>query len=101
MTNKEKGDLFEEFTKYIFLFHPYYINLTKKIWLFNELPFKLKKQLNIPDNDEGIDLVILSGDDKYYAIQSKFRTNKDTKIKWEELGTFVGLTFEIFWILTL
>ena len=31
LTNKEKGDLFEEFTKYIFIYHPYYKNITQFI----------------------------------------------------------------------
>jgi len=43
MSNKEKGDLFEEFTKYIFMFHPFYKNLTKNIWLLDELPDNYKK----------------------------------------------------------
>lgn len=95
LTNKQIGDLFEEFTKYLFIYHPNYANITQKIWLYNEIPNTIKTKLNIPNKDEGIDLVMLSQSNKYYAIQCKFRTNKDTKIKWEELGTFVGMTFGI------
>src|SRR4029078_2449163 len=94
-SNKQKGDLFEEFVKYIFLYHPYYINLTKEIWLYNECPDRIKKLLNLPDTDQGIDLIMLSKAGKYYAIQAKFRSDKNNKIKWDELGTFVGLTFGI------
>lgn len=95
LTETQKGDLFEDFTECLFMFHPYYINFTKKIWFIKDCPSRIKTQLNIPDDDQGIDFVLLSQDDKYYAIQSKFRTDKSIKISWEELGTFVGLTFGI------
>jgi superfamily II DNA or RNA helicase len=97
LTNKEKGDLFEEFTRYLFQFHNYYITMlaAKSVWLYKEIPIKIKKLLNLPDTDQGIDLVILSQYDKYYAVQCKFRSNKDIKIKWDDLGTFAGLTFGI------
>src|SRR5947208_16057333 len=92
---KTKGDVFELITKYIFLLHPYYKNFTKQIWLFDELSEDMKIKFNIPSKDEGIDLILLSNDSKYYAIQSKYRSDKYIKIKWEELSTFVGLTFGI------
>ena len=94
-TNKQKGDLFEEFTKYIFKFHVNYINDTKKVWLLNELPDNLKKKLNIPSKDMGIDLVVLTNDDKYYAVQCKFRSNVNEEVAWSNLSTFVGLAFGI------
>lgn len=92
---KTKGDVFELLTKYIFILHPYYKQFTQKIWLFNELSEDMKIKFNIPTKDEGIDIVLLSNDNNYYAIQCKFRMNKYTKIQWGELGTFVGLTFGI------
>lgn len=94
-TNKQKGDFFEIITKYIFLFHPFYKNITKHIWLYNEIPYDLFKKLNIPQKDKGIDLVLLTNEYKYYAIQSKFRNNKKTLINWKDLSTFVGLTFGV------
>jgi len=48
LSNKEKGDLFEEFTKYIFIYHPYYKNITQFIWLYNEIPNDVIEKLNIP-----------------------------------------------------
>ena len=95
LADKEKGDLFEELTKYLFMFHPFYVNITKNIWLYDEVPIKLKEYLNLPPKDEGIDLIMLSNDNKYFAIQSKFRMNKEVQVQWKELGTFVGLTFGI------
>jgi len=92
---KEKGDLFEEFTKYLFMFHPYYENEFENVWLYNEIPINIKKLLKLPTKDEGIDLLLLSKDGKYYAVQCKYRTNLNTVIKWGELGTFAGLSFGV------
>jgi len=93
--NKEKGDFFEIITKYIFQHHYYYKNITKNIWLYDEIPIDLFAELNIPNKDKGIDLVLLTTDNKYYAIQSKYRYNKKETITWNDLGTFVGMTFGI------
>lgn len=95
MKKKEKGDLFEELTKYLFVYHPTLKNETDKIWLYNDFPQRYKTQLKLPDNDEGIDLMMLSKDKKWYAIQCKFRSNKNTKISWGSLATFSGLTFGV------
>jgi superfamily II DNA or RNA helicase len=94
-TTKKKGDLFEEFTKYIFKYHPYYENEFDNIWLYDEIPGNIKQLLNLPPKDEGIDLVLYSKDKKYYAVQCKYRTNINNIISWNELGTFTGLTFGV------
>lgn len=95
MKLKEKGDSFEELTKYIFQYHPQYSNFTKNVWLLNETPLELLQQLNMPIKDQGIDLVLQDVYNKYHAIQCKFRTNPDTIIAWRELGTFYGLAFGV------
>lgn len=94
-TNKEKGDLFEELTKYIFLYHHRYRFYTKQVWLFNEIPQNVMQFLNLPPTDQGIDLVLVDKNDKYYAIQCKFKIKTDKKIPCKNLGTFYGLTFGI------
>ncbi|MCJ7637155.1 MAG: hypothetical protein MUO21_06660, partial [Nitrososphaeraceae archaeon] len=93
--NKQTGDFFEIITKYIFLLHNYYKNITKQVWLYDEIPYDLIKKLGIPEKDKGIDLVLLTQDGKYYAIQCKFRNNINVVIPWGELGTFVGMSFGI------
>lgn len=86
-TNKQIGDFFEIITKCIFLIHPYYMNITQNIWLYDEIPFDLFKKLNIPEKDKGIDLVLLTNDNRYYGIQSKFRNNKQVTVNWKDLST--------------
>ena len=95
MTEKQKGDLFEEITKYVFLYDPRINNDVKSIWLYDDLPTHLKTDLNIPIRDEGIDLVMLSKNDQWYSIQCKFRTDVNQVISWKELSTFCGLTYGV------
>lgn len=93
-TNKEKGDLFELFTYYLFKHDPRLNNNLEKIWLYADVPQKVLQYLKYPTKDKGIDL-IAKIDCKYYAIQCKFRQKSDTKIPWNELSTFFGLSFGI------
>lgn len=90
MPTKNIGDFFEYLTKFLFLIHPFYANSVSKIWLYKELDDGLKKFLNIPDSDKGIDIVIKMIDGKYCAVQCKYRTNEDEVISWKELSTFAG-----------
>ncbi len=92
---KEKGDLFEEFTKYIFMFHDSYANTTKNVWLLKDVPLNILEQLNMPTKDFGIDLIVQDIFGKFHSIQSKFRANVDTVIDWKELSTFFGLSFGV------
>lgn len=39
--------------------------------------------------------MIVQINDEYYAIQTKFKQNPNTVIKWDELGTFFGLSFGV------
>lgn len=92
LSNKQKGDIFEIITYFIFRLHPNYKNITKNIYLFCDIPPHLLKNLNIPDKDKGIDLVWETIDNEFYAIQCKFRSNVDIIVPWKDLSTFVGLT---------
>ena len=92
LSNKQKGDIFEIITYFIFKLHPNYKNITKNIYLFSDIPDYLLKKLNIPDKDKGIDLVWETIDNEFYAIQCTFRTNLEITVPWKDLSTFVGLT---------
>jgi superfamily II DNA or RNA helicase/effector-binding domain-containing protein len=88
----EKGTLFEEFTYYLFKLHPNYQQFTTNIWLYNDIPQSIKISLGLPSKDMGIDLLVESNNE-FYAIQCKYRKNRDIVILWKELATFYGLTF--------
>lgn len=93
LSSKQKGDFFEYFTFYMFKLDPRLNNDIQNIWMYKDIPDKIKKELKLPVKDMGIDL-LLQKNDKYYSIQCKFRQEPETaKIKWYDAATFVGLSF--------
>lgn len=89
-SEKNKGDLFERLTQ---------LSLQKSstsrtqfknvLWCNNsELPEAIRKKLNLPRGDEGIDLVCETFDDKFWSVQSKYRTNSNRPLNAKELSTF-------------
>jgi predicted helicase len=92
-TNKEKGDIFEVITYWLFKLMPALNNDLKDIWLYDNVPTNIKKELTLPSRDKGIDLLLQLKNGDYYAIQCKFRQNPNTIITWTEVATFFGLAF--------
>ena len=92
--SKLAGDIFEYLTKLYLETAPQYKTKLKKVYLLNEVPTTLKKKINLPDTDEGIDLIAVTNDDEYWAIQCKYRSdpNQTLTIK-EDLATFNNLAF--------
>ncbi|AYV83260.1 MAG: DEXDc helicase [Hyperionvirus sp.] len=92
LENKQKGDLFEIITYYLFKLSPLLNSNLESIWLYHDIPKQILTELNLPDKDKGIDLLAqIKG--QYYAIQCKFRQNPTICVKWGELGTFFGMAF--------
>ena len=65
LSKKEKGDCFEELTKQYLLIEPKYQTQLRHVWRLEEVPSKIRKHLNLPDQDEGIDLVAETIDGGY------------------------------------
>jgi superfamily II DNA or RNA helicase len=57
------------------------------------VPADVRKRLNLPGPDEGIDLVARTRRGEYWAIQTKFRSQRDKPLTRRELGTFTALAF--------
>ncbi|MDD5053007.1 MAG: DEAD/DEAH box helicase family protein [Sulfuricurvum sp.] len=91
LEKKEKGDIFELITKYFLLIDPVYQTKLKNVWLLNEVPNNVKTYLNLPDSDEGIDLVAQTKEDEYWAIQCKYRTDEESSITREDITTFIDI----------
>jgi predicted helicase len=70
-TKLEKGKAFEELTKYYLQYNPVYKSQLKNVWLQNEISPSLLKKLNIPTNDQGIDLVAETFEGTYWANQCR------------------------------
>lgn len=88
-TNKNKGLMFEIFCKlYLKTFDKY-----KNVWLYHEFSIDEKRKLNLTKNDYGIDIICEDFENKYYAIQCKYRkrnSKRKTCIPWRDLATFYG-----------
>ena len=95
-SNKSKlaGDVFEYLTKLYLQTAPQYKSKLKKVYLEKEVPSSLRKKLNLPDTDEGIDLIAETNDKEYWAIQCKYRSNSNESLTIkEDLSTFNNLAF--------
>jgi predicted helicase len=66
-SERNKGDRFERLIQAYLLTDPQYAYSLKKVWLWNEFPFKK----DLGGLDTGIDLVALTVNDEYWAIQCK------------------------------
>lgn len=92
LSEKQKGDCFESFTKYYLQLHPEYVTLLKNVWQLQEVPHPIKKELNLPGPDEGIDLIAETKDGRFWAIQCKYRDDENTSLSRRELSTFTDLS---------
>ena len=73
-SERDKGDRFERLMQAYLKTDPKYAYLFKEVWLWNEFP--QKDQLG--GKDTGIDLVTLTHEGEYWAIQCKFYDEKTT-----------------------
>ena len=86
---KLAGDIFEKLCKYFLQTEPEYRSELKNVWLLKEVKEHTRKKLNLPNTDEGIDIIAETKDKKYWAIQCKYRSNpKDTLTVKGDLATF-------------
>ena len=91
---KEAGDIFENVCKFFLQTAPQYQTKLKNVWLLKEVKEDLRRKFNLPSTDEGIDLIAETFDGKYWAIQSKYRSDpKDTLTIKGDLATFANLAF--------
>lgn len=93
LTNEEKGVYFEYFCKLYFCLDSYTKDKYKKFYLYTEVPKKLMKQINLPPKDKGIDCIAIDNDDNIFAVQVKYRSNKNKTIPFGEMATFQALAF--------
>jgi predicted helicase len=89
----EKGAVFERLTQLYLQTTPEYRTELQHVWLLREVPADIRRQLNLPGPDEGIDLIARTRRGEYWAIQTKFRSQRDIPLNRRELGTFTSLAF--------
>jgi predicted helicase len=89
----EKGTAFERLTQLYLQTAPEYRTKLQHVWLLRDVPVDIRRRLNLPAPDEGIDLIARTRSGEYWAIQSKFRSQRDKPLSRRELGTFTSLAF--------
>jgi predicted helicase len=92
-STKEMGDVFERLTQLYLQTAPEYQTQLRHVWTLREVPPDVRRRLNLPSRDEGIDLIACTRHGKYWAIQSKFRSQSNKPLNRKELGTFSSLAF--------
>ena len=92
----DKGKVFERLTQLYLRAVPEYETRLRNVWLAkHELPSEVRKRIQLPVGDEGIDLVAETQDGKFWAIQSKFRTDSHKPLTVGALSTFANLSFNV------
>ncbi|MBM3418854.1 MAG: hypothetical protein FJY17_08060, partial [Bacteroidetes bacterium] len=88
----EKGNLFEKLTELVLKTKPIYKSKYKNVWLLSEgIDEKLKKKINLPNADEGIDLLAETYSGAYCAIQCKFKGANEAPTR-KDIATFLDLS---------
>lgn len=90
--NQTKGELFEQITESYLKWSPKYQVILKHIWRLKDIPSSVKSKLNIPNQDQGIDLIAETFEGKFWAIQCKYHGNIQKKISHREISTFLALS---------
>ena len=69
----------------------------KNVWLFDEIPLGIKKELNINHTDHGIDLLLEDKNCCFIAVQCKFKNDEESKLGWskDKLGNLFGFASSI------
>ena len=94
LSNAQKGIAFERLTQIYLETAPEYRTKLQNVWLLSDIPAEIRKRLNLPGpRDEGIDLIARTRQGKYWAIQAKFRSERDKPLSRRALGTFTSLAF--------
>lgn len=91
--NAQKGQLFEHLVKHYLELDPIYQLKLEKVWLFADVPHDVRQAIGLPPIDQGIDLIAVTHDGEYWAIQAKYRTNSLDTLSWPDVATFTGLAF--------
>lgn len=92
LNNKEKGNTFEFLTKVYFKISPQY-NFYDNVWLWDNVPEKILKEIGLPRQDLGVDL-LAKYEDEYHAIQCKYHSDKHQAVTYKEVSTFLSAIAE-------
>jgi superfamily II DNA or RNA helicase len=92
-TTKAQGDLFERLVAAFLRSDAAYRTRLAGVWRLADVPPEVRSQLRLPGPDEGIDLIARERSGHYWAIQAKYRRDKDHALTRGDLATFTDLAF--------
>jgi predicted helicase len=90
LSKGDMGRIFERFVQLYLETQPYYRNILSDVWLGRDVPADVRKAINLPYRDEGIDLIARTKRGKYWAIQAKFRSDENETLSRRLLSTFTA-----------
>ena len=100
LTNKRKGDAFEDLVALSFQITPKDKTKYKNIWKVRptknasyRIPEKLRNKLRLPEPDLGIDLLAETFEGEYHAIQCKYHSNVEDSVTKAETDSGMSLAF--------
>ena len=97
---KVRGDIFEEFCVLYLKYANANANANtsakgyKNVWLLKDVPDAILDKLILKRRDMGIDIVVETSDEKYVAVQCKYKKHTGCKLNilsWRALSTFYAL----------
>lgn len=88
---KQKGDAFEELVLHSLRLHPTYATQLETVCHHKDIPKDICRELNLPETDEGIDLVARTMEGSYWAIQGKYREDENYFLTRRELAVVMVL----------
>jgi superfamily II DNA or RNA helicase len=91
LSEAEKGGHFERLVQLYLQTQPEYRTALANVWLLRDVPADVRRAINLPQLDEGIDLIARERHGGYWAIQAKFLTANDKRLSRRLLGTFTAL----------
>ena len=99
-TEIKRGNAFEEFCHAFFLLDPVF--KFKTVYRHNEIPPSIRARLGYPGiQDIGIDGLGITHDEKIFAYQAKFRSDRSTTPTLRELSTFFTVSDKADWRITI
>ena len=96
LTDKSKGDVFERLVQLHLQTSPQYTTKLSDVWLLQDVPPDIKRLLNLPDLDRGIDLIARTHSGDYWSIQAKYRTDSKSTLRMGGDGGIAMFTSMIF-----
>ena len=90
-SERDKGTRFERLMQAYLKTDPRYTSELKEVWLWNEFPYKS----DFGGKDTGIDIVVKTYKDEYWAVQCKCY-QENTRITKADVDTFLATSSKIF-----